>query len=93
MWLVHANRDDSITYARLVQALVLAHEHSGGQHFLDGIDSIQVFADRALRTCLQAEPATKTVRPADVQLTFNRVIAAAIPVPGALSPVKSTRSR
>lgn len=82
LWLVHANRDDSITYARLVQALVLAHEHSGGQHFLDGIDSIQVFADRALRTCLQAEPATKTVRPADVQLTFNRVIAAAIPVPG-----------
>ncbi|SDX64944.1 hypothetical protein [Pseudomonas salomonii] len=82
LWLAHASREDSIAYARLFQALVLAREHSGGQQFLEGIDSIQVFADRALRTCLQAEPATKTVRPADVQLTFNRVIAAAIPVSG-----------
>lgn len=82
MWLAQADDEDSIAYARLFQALVLAREHNGGQQFLDGIGSIRQFADEALQTCLHAQPAARKVRPADIQLTFNQVIAAAVPVPG-----------
>ena len=82
LWLAHADEQDSIAYARLLQALVVAREQNGGKQYLDGIDSIRQFADDALKTCLHAQPAARKVLPADVQLTFKRVIAAAVPVPG-----------
>ncbi|AZE82513.1 hypothetical protein C4J98_1084 [Pseudomonas orientalis] len=82
LWLAEADDEDSITYARLFQALVLAREQNGGKQFLDGIGSIRQFAEDALQTCLSAHPAARNLRPADIQLTFNQVIAAAVPVPG-----------
>lgn len=81
-WLVQADDTDSIAYARLLQNLVLARQRSNGQHFLDGIGSIRQFADNALQTCLRTEPAAQKLRAQDIQLTFNRVVAAAVPVPG-----------
>lgn len=82
LWLAHATSDQSIAYAQLLQALILARQHSGAQHFLDGIPSLQDYADEHLQTCLRKDTRAAALVPADIRLTFERVIAAAVPVPG-----------
>ncbi|AZE59546.1 MULTISPECIES: hypothetical protein [Pseudomonas fluorescens group] len=82
LWLTQAGDADSTAYARLLQAWVLARQDSAGAHFLEGIGSIQQFADNALQACLRRESSAQEVRPGNIRLTFNRVVAAAVPVQG-----------
>lgn len=82
LWLVHATPDQCIAYAQLLQALVLARQHSGARHFLDGIPSLQGYANERLQACLRKDARAAALSPADIRLTFERVIAAAVPVPG-----------
>lgn len=81
-WLAHADSDACIDYAQLLQALVLDRQQHGYQHFLDGIPTLRSYADGRLTTCLGKEPRAANLHPADIELTFDRVIAAAVPVPG-----------
>ncbi|MGY2376964.1 dermonecrotic toxin domain-containing protein [Pseudomonas sp. SDO524_S393] len=76
VWLAHAGVEDSLAYARLLQALARQATNTG--HFLDGIGSIREFAEARLTACLKDYP----FKPSEVQLHFERVIAAAVPVPG-----------
>lgn len=82
LWLAQASDADSIAYARLLQAWVLARQDSAGAHFLEGIGSIQQFADNVLQACLRRESSAQEVRPGNIRLTFKRVVAAAVPVQG-----------
>lgn len=82
LWLAHADVEDSIAYARLLQKWVVAQHESGATHFLEGVESIEECADRLLQHCVTAQPGAKSVKPGDVSLTFNRVIAAPVPVQG-----------
>ena len=82
LWLAHADNEDSSAYAQLIEALVLAREQNGARHFLEGIGSIQQFADDALQACLRREPRAQALTPGAIGLTFNRVVAGAVPVPG-----------
>ncbi|WP_330209078.1 hypothetical protein [Pseudomonas sp. AM4(2022)] len=81
-WLAQAGPEDSIAYAQLLQQWVLAQHESGAAHFLEGIESITQYADRQVEQCLRAQPGATKLQPGDVSLTFDRVIAAAVPVPG-----------
>lgn len=82
LWLAHADSEDSIAYARLLQQWVLAQHEAGGAHFLEGIESIAEYADGQLQHCLKALPGAKNIKPGEVSLTFDRVIAAPVPIPG-----------
>ncbi|MFL1550815.1 hypothetical protein ACI77I_17185 [Pseudomonas sp. D47] len=82
LWLAQAGAEDSIAYARLLQQWVLAQHDSGATHFLAGIESIQACADRQLQHCLNAQPGATRIKPGEVSLTFDRVIAAPVPVQG-----------
>ena len=81
-WLSQASPGDSIAYAQLLQQWVLAQHESGAAHFLEGIESITQYADRQLQQCLKGQPGAKNLEPGDVLLAFDRVVAAAVPVPG-----------
>lgn len=81
-WLAQADREDSIAYAQLLQQWVLVQHESGAAHFLEGIESITRYADRQLQHCLRAQPGATNLQPGDVVLTFDRVVAAAVPLPG-----------
>ena len=81
-WLAHADSDACIDYAQLLQALVLDRQQHGYQHFLDGIPTLRSYADERLQGCLGKEPRAANIKPADIEVTFERVLAAAVPVPG-----------
>lgn len=78
LWLLHASADDSLAYARLLQALAQA----APGHFLQGIAPIRPFADARLQACLKRHPQAAHLAAAQIQLRFDRVIAAAVPLPG-----------
>lgn len=82
LWLANAAPEDSTVYARLLQQWVLVQHESGAAYFLEGIESIQACAERRLEQCLKAQPGATPVLPSEVSLTFERVIAAPVPVPG-----------
>ena len=82
LWLAQAPQEDAVLCAQLLQASVLARQHSGSQDFLEGIPTLQSYADERLRTCLGKHPQAGKFTPGDIRLTFSRVIAAAVPVPG-----------
>lgn len=78
LWLAEADSDDSRAAASLLNALILA----GQQDVLEGIEPLPTFAANRLRHCLQEDPRAAALNPDDISLTFDRVIAAAVPVPG-----------
>lgn len=80
-WLLHAGVTDSLAYARLLQKAALLQQAEPG-HYLDGIDPIGAFAETHLQQCLARHPQAASLKPGDIHLTFERVIAAAVPVPG-----------
>lgn len=82
LWLAHADADACIAYAQLLQALVLDRRQHGTANFLEDIPTLQGYANEHLQTCLRKLPKAATLTPEDVSLTFERVIAAAVPVPG-----------
>lgn len=82
LWLAHAGTDACIAYAQLLQALVLDRQQHGDQHFLDGIPTLQKYARERLQTCLRKEPRAATLSPDEIVLSFEQVIAAAVPVQG-----------
>lgn len=79
LWLAHAGNEQSIACAQLLRALVLDRQQHGYQHFLDGIPSLRDFARERLQACLRKTPNAATLNPDDIQLTFERVVAAAVP--------------
>ncbi|MBI6602646.1 MULTISPECIES: hypothetical protein [Pseudomonas] len=79
LWLVHASADDSLAYARGLQALAEQQARAAGQGFLDGIPPIRAFAAEALKRCLAKQPLAKDLNPDDIELTFNLVTAAMLP--------------
>ncbi|UII72613.1 hypothetical protein LVW35_05390 [Pseudomonas sp. HN11] len=81
-WLLHASVDDSLAYARLLHSLVQVREQQGAAHFMDGIATLRQFAVQTLQACLAREPRAKALEPGDIRITFDRVIAAAVPVQG-----------
>lgn len=82
LWLAHADADASIVYAQLLRALVLDRQQHGVASFLEDIPTLQDYANEQLQTCLRKEPRAATLTPDDISLTFERVIAAAVPVQG-----------
>ncbi|KGE67503.1 MULTISPECIES: hypothetical protein [Pseudomonas] len=82
LWLAHADADACIAYAQLLQALVLDRRQHGTANFLEDIPTLQGYANEHLQTCLRKLPKAATLTPEDVSLTFEQVIAAAVPVPG-----------
>lgn len=82
LWLGQANHEDSIACAHLLQQWVIALHDNGASHFLEGIESIEYYADHQLQHCLKAQPNAMPIKPAEVCLSFDRVIAAPVPVPG-----------
>ncbi|WP_073524326.1 hypothetical protein [Pseudomonas fluorescens] len=82
LWLAQASAEDSIAYAHLLQQWVLAQHENGASSFLDGIESIEACADRRLQHCLKMQPGATAIRLDEVSLTFERIIAAPVPVPG-----------
>lgn len=82
LWLAHADADACIAYAQLLQALVLDRQQQGTADFLDGIPTLKDYANEQLHTCLRQEPRAATLSPGDINLTFDRVIAAAVPSQG-----------
>ena len=82
LWLAHAGVDACIAYAQLLQALVLDRQQHGYQHFLDGVPTLQHYARERLQTCLRNEPRAATLIPDEIVLSFEQVIAAAVPVQG-----------
>lgn len=82
LWLLHADAGASIAYAQLLQALILDRQQHGTAHFLDAIPTLKGYASEQLQTCLRNEPKAAHLKPDDITLTFERVIAAAVPVPG-----------
>lgn len=82
LWLAHADTDACIAYAQLLQALVLDRQQQGTANCLEGIPTLKDYADQQLQACLRKTPRAATLAPADVSLTFERVIAAAVPSQG-----------
>lgn len=83
LWLACADSDDSFAAATLLHGLVLAAQQDGTEDFLDGIEPLQAFAAKRLRECLkQDEPRAASLEPAGISLSFERVIAAPVPMPG-----------
>jgi hypothetical protein len=82
LWLTQAPAPVCIAYAQLLQALVVARQQSAEEGVLDGIPSLQAYAEDALARCLQKHPQAATLKPAQILLSFDHVIAAAVPVPG-----------
>lgn len=82
LWLAQAGAADSLACARLLQDWLQLRQQQGAVHFMDGIAPLQAFAVERLRTCLGREPKAAALSAQAISLTFNRVIAAAVPVPG-----------
>lgn len=83
LWLAAADSDDSLAAATLLHGLALAAQQDGSEDFLDGIEPLPAYAASCLQGCLHKdEPRAADLAPADISLTFDRVIAAAVPVPG-----------
>lgn len=82
LWLAHADSDACIAYAQLLKALVLDRQQHGSTQFLEGIPTLQGYARDQLQTCLNERPKGGALTPDDIHLTFERVIAAAVPLPG-----------
>lgn len=83
LWLAAADSDDSLAGATLLHGLVLAAQQDGSQDFLEGIEPLEVFAASRLHECLkQDEPRAANLVPGEISLSFTRVIAAPVPVPG-----------
>lgn len=82
LWLAQAPQQDAVLCAQLLQALVLARQHKGPLDFLEGIPTLKGYTDVRLRACLAKHPQAGKLAPGDIRLTFSRVIAAAVPVPG-----------
>jgi hypothetical protein len=82
LWLTHADARDSQAYASLLQQWVRVRDQQGAVHFMEGIAPLREFAAERLRACLAREPLARAMAPEDIHVTFDRVIAAAVPVPG-----------
>ena len=82
LWLAHADTAACIAYAQLLQALVLDRQQQGTANFLEGIPTLKDYAEQQLQACLRKIPRAATLVPGDVRLTFERVIAAAVPSQG-----------
>ncbi|MGF6096039.1 hypothetical protein [Pseudomonas sp. 18175] len=82
LWLLQADPDASIAYAQLLRALVLDRQQHGTADYLDGIPTLKGYASEQLHLCLRKDPKTAHLKPDDIILSFDRVIAVAVPVPG-----------
>ncbi|KAB0517155.1 hypothetical protein [Pseudomonas extremorientalis] len=82
LWLSQADATDSAAFAQLLRGWALTGHDDGAQDYLDGIPSIEQFADEQLRACLKQHPGTVELKPHEISIRFDRVIAAAVPVPG-----------
>lgn len=82
LWLSQADAADSIAFAQLLRGWVLDEHDDAAQDFLQGIAPIEQYAADQLQVCLKQQALTANIKPQDIHLTFERVIAAAVPVPG-----------
>ncbi|WP_339435858.1 hypothetical protein [Pseudomonas sp. EL_65y_Pfl1_R32] len=82
LWLLHVDGQTCSAYARLLQAQVLARQENGTEHFLDDIPALPEYAEQQLQACLKNDPKTATLEPSAISVSFDKVIAAAVPVPG-----------
>lgn len=82
LWLAHASEEDTLACARLLQQLAQIRHDQGTRDFLQGIASIRQFADERLQACLKDLPQLAGLRPAEIEMSFDRVVAAAVPMPG-----------
>lgn len=82
LWLSQADAADSIACAQLLRGWVLAGHAEGAHDYLEGIPTIEQFAIEQLQGCLKQQPLTAKLKAQDISLRFDRVIAAAVPLPG-----------
>jgi len=82
LWLSQADATDSAACAQLLRGWVLTGHAEGAHDYLEGIPTIEQFAVEQLQGCLQQQPVTAKLKAQEISIRFNRVIGAAVPLPG-----------
>lgn len=82
LWLSQADATDSAACAQLLRGWVLTGHAEGAHDYLDGIPTIEQFAVEQLQGCLQQQPVTAKLKAQEISIRFDRVIGAAVPLPG-----------